>query len=65
MMMANTGARVLDWLAGGLAGLGDAANELGREVVHWSDSVGQPGLAVGAGAIALGVLVLLWYASRR
>ena len=65
MIMPDRGARVLDWLAGGLAGLGDAANELGREVVRWSDSLGQPGLALGAGAIALGVLVLLWYASRR
>ena len=66
MMVGDRGAQVLDWLAGWLAWLGEQAEELGRQELEWLNSL-EPAyrLALGAGCILFGVLVLVWYSSRR
>ncbi len=64
-MIQDEAAKVIDWLTDWLGWLGAAAEELVREGLDWLEDLGEPGLAVGAAGIALGLLLLLWYASRR
>ena len=65
MMIQDRGAQVLDWLAMWLTWLGDEAMDLFWDAADWVEDLGVYGYGLGAGCILVGVLVLLWYGSRR
>ena len=64
-MIGDSGAQVLDWLAGWLAWLGDQAEDLFGEVVGWVGDLGVSAYALGGVVVLLWLVFALWYSSRR